>query len=215
MKKKLNMFCALIFVVLVCDILLTLNVMFTGALSGYNTAKKMEDTERGSSYDYYTIALLPTELTDRNAKTIVDETTGKKHNVWPTQLIVPANGKADTTSKVFAVVEGVVSLTLGVTVLVSFFCFVRNVNRCEIFTNKNTKHLRRIGWSMIATGIIVTANYCYDTYVAQRQFDLVGYIVDYSDSVYLDFILFGLFSLVMAEAFAIGLKMKEEQELTI
>ena len=47
------------------------------------------------------------------------------------------------------------------------------------------------------------------------MFSLDGYNVDYGSAANLSGIIFGLFSLVMAEAFAIGLRMKEDQELTI
>ena len=134
---------------------------------------------------------------------------------WPTQLMVPADSCRTALSEPLAVTGGVVSLVLGIVALTSFVCFVRNINRREIFTRKNTAYLRRIGWCTIGAGALMTLHYCYDQYVVHQVFRLDGYVVDYSSSIYSEYILFGLFSLVMAEAFAIGLKMREEQDLTI
>lgn len=92
---------------------------------------------------------------------------------------------------------------------------MRNVNRNQIFIHKNIKLLRLTGWCLVAAGAIVTADGCYDAYQAQQVFSLSEYVVDYKSAADFTSILFGLFSLVIAEAFAIGLKMREEQELTI
>ena len=197
MKKKLNLFCILIFVVLAFDMFIVLDVMFTGAMRGYDTAGKPGGSPRGKSYDYATLSLLPTEVTDRTAKTVGPGSGGREYMAWPTQLMVPADSCRTAVA------------------LTSFVCFVRNINRREIFTRKNTAYLRRIGWCTIGAGALMTLHYCYDQYVVQQVFRLDGYVVDYSSSIYSEYILFGLFSLVMAEAFAIGLKMREEQELTI
>ena len=72
-----------------------------------------------------------------------------------------------------------------------------------------------MGWCLVATGAIATADSCYDTYLAQQSFSLTGYVVDYGSAAYITSVIFGLFAVVVAEAFAIGLRMKEEQELTI
>lgn len=215
MKKKLNLFCILIFVVLAFDMFIVLDVMFTGAVSGYGTAGGAGVKPRGKLYDYVTLSLLPTEVTDRTAKTVGPGSGGREYMAWPTQLMVPAGSCRTALSEPLAITGGVVSFVLGIVALTSFVCFVRNVNRREIFTRKNTAYLRRIGWCTIGAGALMTLHYCYDMYVAQRAFRLDGYVVDYSSSIYSEYVLFGLFSLVMAEAFAIGLKMREEQELTI
>lgn len=215
MKKKLNLFCILIFVVLAFDMFIVLDVMFTGAMRGYDTAGKPGGSPRGKSYDYATLSLLPTEVTDRTAKTVGPGSGGREYMAWPTQLMVPADSCRTALSEPLAVTGGVVSLVLGIVALTSFVCFVRNINRREIFTRKNTAYLRRIGWCTIGAGALMTLHYCYDQYIVQQVFRLDGYVVDYSSSIYSEYILFGLFSLVMAEAFAIGLKMREEQDLTI
>ena len=68
---------------------------------------------------------------------------------------------------------------------------------------------------LAVAGFIATVDGFYDTYLARQVFSLDGYVVDYGSAVNITNIAFGLFAVIVAEAFAIGLKMKEEQELTI
>lgn len=90
---------------------------------------------------------------------------------------------------------------------VSFVCFVRfvlNVNRDEVFTWENVGLLR---WSGI--GVVVTA-------LCNTAVDL-GNSLSVAQSLYnhVEFLIFGVFCLIMAEVFGVGLKLREEQDLTI
>ena len=215
MKKKLKLFCLLIFVVLVCDILSMSNVFITGFTSGMRHGMEKRDVKQIDPSNYCYISLLPAEISSQTAQTITDKATGKSQQAWPTQLMVQKKEQTSTFSAIFKVVYTLVFGALAIAALVAFIYFVRNINRNKIFIHNNIRLLRIMGWCLLTAGIIVTADGCYDTYVAQQSFSLSGYVVDYSSAADLSNILFGLFSLVIAEAFAIGLKMKEEQELTI
>ncbi len=100
------------------------------------------------------------------------------------------------------------------TLLIGFFvwlyaigCFIRFilcVNQGEVFTWDNVSLLRIAGWCFIFTPIIVIG-------VMTPEIDRP--LEAWSDV--LSSVLDGVFVLIMAEAFAIGLKLKEEQDLTI
>lgn len=100
------------------------------------------------------------------------------------------------------------------TLLIGFFvwlyaigCFIRFilcVNHGEVFTWDNVSLLRIVGWCFIITPIIVIG-------VLTPEIDRP--LEAWSDV--LSSVLDGVFVLIMAEAFAIGLKLKEEQDLTI
>lgn len=215
MKKKLKLFCVLIFAVIACDIFSMSNAFITGFTSGMRHGEERRDVTQIDPSRYCYISLLPAEMSPRTAQTITDKATNKSQQAWPTQLIVPLNGKINTLAAIFKVVYTLAFGAMAVTALVAFIFFVRNVNRNEIFIHKNIKLLRLTGWCLVAAGAIVTADGCYDAYQAQQVFSLSEYVVDYKSAADFTSILFGLFSLVIAEAFAIGLKMREEQELTI
>ncbi len=216
MKTKLNIFCLLIFAVIIVDILMATDLMFSGMVSGYKSAKHTYETNTESVDGYRVVSLIPNEITWRNAITITDSATNKSYKAWPTQINLPIEeSPSGITGRILSVIIGIAIMVAGIITLISFIRFVLNINRNNIFTRKNTKYLKRIGWSMIIIGLLATIKYCNDVYAATQTFSLTGYTIGYSDAVYTGTILFGLFSLVMAESFSIGLKMKEEQELTI
>ena len=89
----------------------------------------------------------------------------------------------------------------------TFACFVRfilNVNHGEVFTWANVDLLRTVGWCIVVPTIIVFAIMSPDLdNLWDSWADAIGVVSE------------GIFILIMAEAFAIGMKLKEDQELTI
>lgn len=215
MKKKLNLFCVLIFVVIICDVASMSNVFITGFSSGMRDGAERRDITETTPCNYSYITLVPREMTRATAQTVTDKASGKALQAWPTQLIVPTGGRMNVFAAIFKMAYTLAFGVLALAALVSFVCFVRNANRDDIFTRKNIKLLRATGWCLFAAGVIVTADGFYDIHTAKQALSLSGYAVDYGSAADFTNIIFGLFSLVIAEAFAIGLKMKEEQELTI
>ena len=91
--------------------------------------------------------------------------------------------------------------------LYTFACFVRfilNVNHGEVFTWANVDLLRTVGWCIVVPTVIIFAIMSPDSENLWSSCgDAIGVVIE------------GIFILIMAEAFAIGMKLKEEQELTI
>ena len=89
----------------------------------------------------------------------------------------------------------------------TFACFVRfilNVNHGEVFTWANVDLLRTVGWCIVVPTIIVFAIMSPDLdNLWDSGADAISVVIE------------GIFILIMAEAFAIGMKLKEDQELTI
>lgn len=215
MKKKLNLFCVLIFVVLVCDVMSMSGSFVTGFSTGMRHGREGRPINETNVSNHSYVPLLPVEMTEANAQAIVDKETGRRWQAWPTQLVVPRAERMSTLTAVFKMAYTLVFGAAMAAALVAFTCFVRNVNKNKIFTQANIRLLRVMGWCLVAGGLITTADACYDAYTVRQSFSLTGYIVDYGEAVNLGSVIFGLFSLVIAEALAIARKMKEEQELTI
>ena len=103
---------------------------------------------------------------------------------------------------------GFIVFLIGVlTWLYALGCFIRFilcVNHGEVFTWDNVALLRIYGWCGVFLPTIVVGVFTpeLDTPLSTWS-DCIGMVLD------------GVFVLIMAEAFAIGLKLKEEQELTI
>ena len=118
-----------------------------------------------------------------------------------------ADGVNATTSTSSDAVIGLVVLASFVVYAYAFACFVRfilRVNHGEVFTWTNVDLLRTVGWCIVVTTTVMcsvisfTSINLWDTWT-----DGISIITD------------GIFILIMAEAFSIGLKLKEEQDLTI
>ena len=88
--------------------------------------------------------------------------------------------------------------------LIAFVRFILNVNRDRVFVWDNVPLLRWAGWGMLTSTSIILV---YDLLTRVPA----GKI--YNETM--DNFIFSVFCLMMAEVFVIGLKLKEEQDLTI
>lgn len=215
MKTKLNIYCLLIFAVIATDLMLSANVIVAGLSEGQHRTERTGGGKAAPTGRYHVVSLMPSGQTDSNAITITDKATGKTYKAWPTELNIPAGGDKGGQGSTLSGVMLLASLTLGIMAVAAFIRFVLNVNRSRIFTGMNTRFLKCIGWCMLTAGILNTIVYSADEYCAVQTFSLTGYTPEYLSAAYIGTMLSGLFSLVMAEAFAIGVKMKEEQDLTV
>jgi hypothetical protein len=101
----------------------------------------------------------------------------------------------------------IVALAAVIAALVSFFSFARfilNVNHNKVFVWENVPLLRLTAYGLIIAVIVFVADELYTG----------STIIDVYDN-YFDLFIFGVFNLIVSEVFAVGLKLKEEQELTI
>lgn len=99
---------------------------------------------------------------------------------------------------------GIAMVFLLIRALVSFVRFILNVNRDKVFVWENVPLLRWTGWGILASELIISL------------YDLIAHVP--LDKIYTDVkddIFFSVFCLIVAEVFAIGLKLKEKQDLTI
>ena len=104
-----------------------------------------------------------------------------------------------------------IGLLFGIAVIlaaiVSFVCFLRfilNVNHNDVLTGENVNLLRFTGIGLL----IITV---FGLYLALWEGENFAEAFDEA----IGLMIFSVFNLIVAEAFAIGLKLKEEQDLTI
>lgn len=83
---------------------------------------------------------------------------------------------------------------------ISIVCFLKNVDKGFVFDKKNIYPLRFFAWTVTLTGIILT---------------VINSINDSDSQTYMFYILIGIFINILSEVFNLGVKMKEEQDLTI
>lgn len=158
MKKKLNVFCILMLVVLAAEIVIGTVLHWDSFVEGWNEGAEGAD--------------------------LTEDVGG---HPWWLFLIV-----------------AIIIVYFGIRSFISFVRFILNVNRNQVFVWENVHLLRWTGW-----GILIVLVTC----VVYELFSNVP--VDRVYMEYMDLAIFGVFNLIVSEVFAIGLKLKEEQDLTI
>lgn len=104
---------------------------------------------------------------------------------------------------------------------ISFIRFIMNVNRDKVFVKENLSLLRWTGKGILIynvlqilfglpTYFVISADSFINKYGNTQLLQLKNNMIDNGY-----FIIFAIFCLIIAEVFAIGIKLREEQELTI
>ena len=118
------------------------------------------------------------------------------------------SGASDqTTSGWTELIGSLFAFVVIVAAIVSFVCFLRfilNVNQNNVLTGENVNLLRLTGVGLLINTVFVL---CFTLWGGEN------FAVAFDKAIGL--MIFSVFNLIVAEAFAIGLKLKEEQDLTI
>ena len=117
------------------------------------------------------------------------------------------DGINESGTSAYNIIEGLVVFASFLVYIFAFACYVRfilNVNHGEVFTWTNVDLLKTVGWCIVVTTTVMCTS---------MSFDNIDLLDTWSDAI--SIITDGIFILIMAEVFSIGLKLKEEQDLTI
>lgn len=130
-------------------------------------------------------------------------------------MVVSVDSKPTVWESITDKVLNFLQLIMYVWAIVLFIRLIISINKSDIFKWRNVRRLRRMGIALIigfcCTFITAYLNLCS----VEKVFSLRGYELGISDMVSTTMLVLGLSALIVAEVFAIGLKMKEEQDLTI
>lgn len=113
----------------------------------------------------------------------------------------------DSVSTWLTLFEFFAAMIAVVAALVSFLSFIRfilNVNHNQVFVWENVLLLRLTGVGLLVLTLIASA----DEYFTGTS------LTEVYDN-YFDMLIFSVFNLILAEAFAVGLRLQQEQDLTI
>jgi hypothetical protein len=111
---------------------------------------------------------------------------------------------------------GLIILAIVVVTIIKFIRLINNINRNKVFERCNVKLLRQLGILMLSLALVNIISGVYgEIIVARLPYELSGYTYSYYWQLPWGHILIGLVSLLMAQIWAKGIQMREEQELTI
>lgn len=215
MNKRITAICVAIMTVAIIHVALTLYLIGQSLGMGYSTAQDCEKHGEQMTASASAVALIPKHLTDESAVNMMDRHTGKSIQAWPLQVVVASKGNIWADSPAIILSLSFLILVGGIMALIGMIKFVRCLYRCEVFSWHTVKYLRRTGWGMMICGGSTTVLALLQCYSAYQTFAPEYYRVNFSEHVETGYFIFSLFLLLMAEAFAQGLRLQEEQELTI
>ena len=179
--------------------------MFSGFTDGLHAAG--DSTEYDAHFD---LAVRPTDALVPD--TLQGVTNGVKAPYWATRI----EGYGRIQKSVPQVVLNIVAFPLALFVLYGIYCLIRlviAVLRGSVFTRKNVRRMRIFVYSTLLLGVLFELM-SYASYLnVTAHVAIPGYEVAYGGLEYtwLPYLLLALFT----EIFAIGVKLKEEQDLTI
>lgn len=214
MKKRLNLLCVLMLLVLSYSVYLDGSQAGKAFAMGWSLAMEGKEEVLKKISNAHPIALAPVA-----SYYLSDSVYNEK-----TESFVPASFgtiavSVETGPNVWSSSTGVLLVFLRfimiVTAIVLFIKLIISVNRSVIFTWKNIARLRWVGILLILCFLgslipMILSNMAISDVLSVR-----GYALDLPSLISMTNLILGIIALIVAEIFAIGLRMKEEQELTI
>ncbi|MEG1563020.1 MAG: DUF2975 domain-containing protein [Bacteroides sp.] len=223
MKRRLNLFCLLVMLVLGYSVLESSYYVGCGLVSGFksgrNITKKSGSPEKLQlKIDQFSelkgVALFP--IDPMNLKdSIYNEKSGTFVPVIHSQLLVSVKAKPNFWINLIKNASPFLEFITLILALVLFVKLIISINKSDIFNWKNVRRLRKLGALLILTFFFSALSICIMTYQLSESFSLKGYSFNTSELIPTLTLILGLISLIVAEVFAIGLRIKEEQDLTI
>lgn len=221
MKTKLNILCILIFVAIGASIVETayghLGEFLRGVRDGMEMSLGMAVPEASSEEEkqLFFIALEPTNY-EVCTDSVYNVKTGEWMSAQLNNIVVDVDESSSPWWRLAILMVGVMIVTAAVMLQIIVFCqLIYTINKSIIFEWQNVFKLRLIGWAMLAY-FLTNALCTYVDYVATTSIiDIPNYKI-ITDGMW-DFyqLILGLGILLVAEIFAVGLRLREEQELTI
>ena len=219
MKKRLNLLCAIVLLVLGWSVVVTGYYMTRGAVEGFRqgwnyaeaeekakeTGEPMPEELRVMQHTKY-ISLLPPMLSGWKGDMLPDSVYNER-----THSYIPA-AYASLTVSVEAGRRGLLGLLVfiaNIWALVVFIRLVISINRSDIFTWRNVRRLRCLGVLLVTAFACAWLSEWIELQALRDVLSIPHYELTTTDVVDRISLLLGLCALIVGEVFAIGLRMKE------
>lgn len=218
MKRRLNILCVIVLLVLGYSVLEMTYYVGMGIKLGLE--KGLDDDvaakEKEALNHLHAVQLMPEDLGGAILMdSIYNEKSGEYVPATFGQLLVSVDAHPGTVSRVISTLALMANYVVIIWAVVLFIRLIVSINRSDIFNWKNVRRLRRLGvMLMLSFGCSLLTSFI-TFYNVKKVFSVPGYQLNMTDTVEITSLVLGISALIVAEVFAIGLRMKEEQELTI
>lgn len=218
MKRRLNVLCLIVLLVLGYSIVeMTYYVgmgIKTGLQRGFNEEVSLQEKKEIANLQL--VYLMPENFDgDILSDSVYNVKSGEYVSASFGQLAVSVDTKPSVLSRIVTILLVIADYVAIIWALVLFVRLIIAINRSDIFNWKNVRRLRRLGVMLIVSFGCALSIALLSLYNVKKVFAMSGYSLTMGEMVQITSLVLGLSALIVAEVFAIGLKMKEEQELTI
>lgn len=217
MKKKVNILSAVIFLVLLVNCAGSLFYAGLGFYDGVSAGVADSHGAHSVMMDMRPMVaeFMPGSLMSQ-PESLTNTITGKQVPIQVTQAIVWLDkGHTDGLAYYLSCLCNLVAAALLLLAIWRFYCFIRNINRLEIFTWSNVRLLNKMGCLLIFSFVFNLLYAWLNNWIVSGVFSAGDRVLDWISPVVSTSIIIGIAALVMGEVFTIGIRLREEQELTI
>ena len=211
MKRRLNILCVIVLLVLGYSVLETTYYVGLGIKTGIAKGidSKIDAKAKEEISNVQVVQLVPKDLGgDILIDSVYNEKSGKYVPAAYGQMIVSVNTQPSVLSRVISLLILIVNYVAIIWAVVLFIRLIVSINKSDIF-NWRLGVLLIIGF--VCTFLLAFLSF----HNVEKVFSVTGYSLSMADMVHITSLVLGISALIVAEVFAIGLKMKEEQDLTI
>lgn len=216
MKKRLNLICLGIVLAVLVSMSFLFSTFYYGFKAGIDAYEQGAAGVEKLDVTYKMIGTMPTDVITNETATAINEKDGSTVSILPfISMIGVPNEKADATDSIFLSLLDWMVMICCIYAIVQFVKMIRNIHRNIIFDWANVKRLRRLGLSLILCFCCSLVTFAINNHLVSQAISLkdcdFSIAFQFSDPT----LLIGFTSLLFAEIFAIGLRLKEENDLTI
>lgn len=216
MKKRLNLICLGIVLAVLVSMSFLFSTFYYGFKAGIDAYEQGAAGVEKLDVTYKMIGTMPTDVITNETATAINEKNGSTVSILPfISMIGIPNEKADATDSIFLSLLDWMVIICCIYAIVQFVKMIRNIHRNIIFDWANVKRLRRLGFSLILCFCCSLVTFAINNHLVSQVISLkdcdFSIAFQFSDPT----LLIGFTSLLFAEIFAIGLRLKEENDLTI
>ena len=216
MKRRLNILCVIVIFVLAYSVLEAAYFMGMGFTAGIKAGfREIDAKEKKEMMNIQVISVIPHFGDNLLVDSVYNQKSGEYVPAFYGQLVVSVDTHPRISTKIISFLATMVHMIAAIWAIVVFLRLVISINKSDIFNWKNVHRLRRMGWMLFICFICVTITALINAFNVEKVFSLRGYSLNISDMLDITSLVLGISALIVAEVFSIGLKMKEDQDLTI
>ncbi|WP_163211279.1 DUF2975 domain-containing protein [Bacteroides sp. 519] len=185
-----------------------------GASSGIKAGTDLDKTKIEKISNLQVISLLPDNFIDFN-----DSIFNKKTNTYVpafyAQLGVSVPTEKNISLEITSMLSYFICMLTVLAAIIVFILIIISINNSNIFSWKNVSRLRWLGGLLVVSFITSVIPAFISFHILTKSFAVEGYSMHIHDFISIITLVLGVLSYIVAEIFAIGLRLKEEQDLTI